>query len=210
MVTKIITQHLRHPKSTPMGWVTRKLMERNNRFLEENAVRLCEIQADNTVLEVGFGPGLGLQEAVQYLTDPRGKLLGLDYSEYMHKVARERLWDHIASGKVRLFQGRVESIPLPACSVDKVYHCNCHLYWPDMRAGNAELLRVMRPGALMVSTLNLDFLRWGLSWGFLQGANVEPKPYLEALRAAGFTDVRLEEKYDKGRKFEAIFATAEK
>ncbi|KAK6472227.1 putative methyltransferase YdaC-like [Huso huso] len=210
MVTKIITQHLGHPKSTLMGWVTQSLMKRNNRFLEENAVRLCEIQADNTVLEVGFGPGLGLQEAVQYLTDPRGKLLGLDYSEYMHKVARERLRDHIASGKVRLFQGRVESIPLPACSVDKVYHCNCHLYWPDMRAGNAELLRVMRPGALMVSTLNLDFLRWGLSWGFLQGANVEPKPYLEALRAAGFTDVRLEEKYDKGRKFEAIFATAEK
>ncbi|XP_058860806.1 uncharacterized methyltransferase YdaC-like [Acipenser ruthenus] len=210
MVTKIITQHLGHPKSTLMGWVTQSLMKQNNRFLEENAVRLCEIQADNTVLEVGFGPGLGLQEAVQYLTDPRGKLLGLDYSEYMHKVARERLRDHIASGKVRLFQGRVESIPLPACSVDKVYHCNCHLYWPDMRAGNAELLRVMRPGALMVSTLNLDFLRWGLSWGFLQGANVEPKPYLEALRAAGFTDVRLEEKYDKGRKFEAIFATAEK
>ncbi|XP_058860406.1 uncharacterized methyltransferase YdaC-like [Acipenser ruthenus] len=210
MVTKIITQHLGHPKSTLMGWVTQSLMKQNNRFLEENAVRLCEIQADNTVLEVGFGPGLGLQEAVQYLTDPRGKLLGLDYSEYMHKVARERLRDHIASGKVRLFQGRVESIPLPACSVDKVYHCNCHLYWPDMRAGNAELLRVMRPGALMVSTLNLDYLRWGLSWGFLQGANVEPKPYLEALRAAGFTDVRLEEKYDKGRKFEAIFATAEK
>ncbi|MGH0179547.1 UNVERIFIED_CONTAM: hypothetical protein FKN15_002020 [Acipenser sinensis] len=210
MVTKIVTQHLGHPKSTLMGWVTQSLMKRTNRVLEENAVRLCEIQADNTVLEVGFGPGLGLQEAVQYLTDPRGKLLGLDYSEYMHKVARERLRDHIASGKVRLFQGRVESIPLPACSVDKVYHCNCHLYWPDMRAGNAELLRVMRPGALMVSTLNLDFLRWGLAWGFLQGANVEPKPYLEALRAAGFTYVRLEEKYDKGRKFEAIFATAEK
>lgn len=62
----------------------------------------------------------------------------------------------------------------------------------------------------MVSTLNLDYLRWGRSLGFLQGANVEPKPYLEALRAVGFTDVRLEEKYDKGRKFEAIFATAEK
>ncbi|XP_041084612.1 uncharacterized methyltransferase YdaC-like [Polyodon spathula] len=216
MVTKIITQHLRHPKNTLMGRVTQRLMERENRFLEQNAVRLCEIQADNTVLEcpvllkVGFGPGLGLQEAVQYLTQPRGKLLGLDYSEYMHKVASERLRDHIASGKVRLFQGRVESIPLPACSVDKVYHCNCHLYWPDMRAGSAELLRVMRPGALMVSTLNLDYLRWGLSLGFLQGANVEPEPYLEALRAAGFTDVRLEEKYHEGRKFEAIFATAEK
>ncbi|XP_041084616.1 uncharacterized protein LOC121300187 [Polyodon spathula] len=240
MVTKIITQHLRHPKNTLMGRVTQRLMERENRFLEQNAVKLCEIQADNTVLEhcpvllkVGFGPGLGLQEAVQYLTQPRGKLLGLDYSEYMHKVASERLRDHIASGKVRLFQGRVESIPLPACSVDKVYHCNCHLYWPDMRVGSAELLRVMRPGtllnhlpvqprilkysapwngarALMVSTLNLDYLRWSLSLGFLQGANVEPEPYLEALRAAGFTDVRLEEKYHEGRKFEAIFATAEK
>ena len=43
-----------------------------------------------------FGPGLGLQEAFKYLTDPRGRLFGLDISEYMQKVARKRLGPELA------------------------------------------------------------------------------------------------------------------
>ncbi|XP_041083673.1 uncharacterized methyltransferase YdaC-like [Polyodon spathula] len=210
MLARKLTQQLGHPTQSLGGWLVTKFLERRNRALEERAVRLCEIQPDSTVLEVGFGPGLGLQEAVQYLTDPRGKLLGLDCSEYMHKVASERLRDHIASGKVRLFQGSVESIPLPACSVDKVYHCNCYYFWPDLRAGSAELHRVMKPGALMVTTLNMASLKEVVSCGVLQDKKWPPEPYMEALRSAGFTDVRLEEKQNKGRDFQAIFATAAK
>ncbi|XP_034763835.1 uncharacterized methyltransferase YdaC-like [Acipenser ruthenus] len=210
MLARKLTQQLGHPTQSLVGWLVKQFLERHNRVLEERAVRLCEIQPDSTVLEVGFGPGLGLQEAVQYLTDPRGKLLGLDYSEYMHKLARERLRDHIASGKVQLFQGRVESIPLPACSVDKVYHCNCYYYWPDLLAGSAELHRVMKPGALMVTTLKLASLRKAVSRGVIQDKKWQPEPYMEALISAGFTDVRLEEKQHKGRDFQAIFATAAK
>ncbi len=42
-------------------------MERENRFDVENCVRLLDIQPDDHVLEVGFGPGLGLQLAYNYI-----------------------------------------------------------------------------------------------------------------------------------------------
>ena len=41
------------------------MFKKRNRFLEINAVRLCNIQPHHQVLEVGFGPGVGLKEAAK-------------------------------------------------------------------------------------------------------------------------------------------------
>jgi len=41
---------------------------RRNRFLERKAVALCGIQPNDKVLEVGFGPGLGLEAASELIT----------------------------------------------------------------------------------------------------------------------------------------------
>uniref|UniRef100_A0A8C7J2D9 Methyltransferase type 11 domain-containing protein n=1 Tax=Oncorhynchus kisutch TaxID=8019 RepID=A0A8C7J2D9_ONCKI len=148
------------------------------------------------VLQVGFGPGLGLQEALKYLTDPRGKLFGLDVSEYMHKVALERLGT------------QVECIPLPDHCVDGVFHSNCHLYWPDMTIATAELLCVMKPGTRMLATCDLGFLRHGVEQGFFKGVMVEPEPYMQALGAVGFLGVSMEDLMDEGKSFQVIYATA--
>ena len=40
-----------------------KFFEGKNRFLEINAVKLCELKPNHQVLELGFGPGLGLEAA---------------------------------------------------------------------------------------------------------------------------------------------------
>ena len=41
--------------------------ERNNAFVEGLAVSRCNIQPSDKVLELGFGPGLGLQEAAKLI-----------------------------------------------------------------------------------------------------------------------------------------------
>ena len=38
-------------------------MLKNNSFLETNAVKLSNIKPDHNVLEIGFGPGVGLEAA---------------------------------------------------------------------------------------------------------------------------------------------------
>lgn len=79
-------KQLGHPRQSPAGWLTSKFLKVYNKVLEENAVRLSGIQPGDTVLEVGHGPGLGLQSAAKLLTDPKGHLIGVDYSQYMHQV----------------------------------------------------------------------------------------------------------------------------
>ncbi|KAJ8393556.1 hypothetical protein AAFF_G00060290 [Aldrovandia affinis] len=210
MLVKRIGQQLGRPTQSLAGWVINKFLTWNNRILEENAVRLCRIQPNDRVLEVGYGPGLGIEAAAPLLSGPGGKLIGVDYSEFMHKVASERVKDLIASGRVTLHHDSVVAMPLPDDSVDKVFHCNCYYFWPDLRAGTTEIHRVMKPGGLMVTTLQLNRLAYLASKRVIPGQNWRPEAYIEALRATGFTDVRMEDRKDKDVTFQAIFATAAK
>ncbi|KAL4623831.1 hypothetical protein GN956_G18752, partial [Arapaima gigas] len=210
MLSSKFGQQLRCPTKSLMGWLATKFFKWHNSVLEENAVKLCRIRPDDTVLEVGYGPGLGLLAAAPLLFKPKGKLIGVDYSEYMYKMASEQTKDLIASGKVTLHLARVEAMPLEDSSVDKVFHCNCYYFWPDLKAGTSELRRVMKPGGLMVTTLRLKSLEIAASKGAFTVENWHPELYMEALQAVGFTNVQMEDKVDKGVSFQAILATATK
>lgn len=82
-------KQLGHPTRSVAGWLVSKFLKVHNRVIEENAVQLSGIQPGDTVLELGHGPGLGLQSAAKLLTEPTGHLIGVDYSEYMHQVKYE-------------------------------------------------------------------------------------------------------------------------
>ncbi|XP_069045867.1 uncharacterized methyltransferase YdaC-like [Lepisosteus oculatus] len=210
MLTRKLNQQLARPVKSLTGWILSKFFVWHNRVLEENAVKLVEIQPDDMVLELGFGLGLGLQAAAPLLTGSRGKLFGVDHSEYMFKKASERMRAEIESGKVTLFNGNIMAMPLPDSSVDKVYHCNCYYYWPDLKAGTSEVHRVMKPGGLMVTTLRLSTNKKVALLNVFLDENWKPEVYMEALRATGFSDVPMENKKDKKIAFQTIFATASK
>ncbi|XP_072419254.1 uncharacterized methyltransferase YdaC-like [Chiloscyllium punctatum] len=205
-----LTKQLSEPTQGPWGWMVKKILEGKGKLVEVNAVKLCDIQPESVVLELGFGPGLGLQEAAKRLTLPKGKLYGLDYSEYMYRVASRRLQPDIQTGKVTLFHGSVEHIPLEDNVVDRVFHCNCYYYWPDLQSGCREIYRVMKPGGLMVTTLTLEVLKKVVAAGLLKDTKWPPEPYMAALRDTGFIDVYMDHKQDKGKLFQAIFAKVNK
>ncbi|KAG8002645.1 24-methylenesterol C-methyltransferase 3 [Nibea albiflora] len=203
-----VGKQLGHPTRSVAGWLISKLLTARNRVLEENAVQLSKIQPGDTVLELGHGPGLGLQAAAKLLTEPTGRLIGVDYSEYMHQMASERLKELVASGKVTLHHCDVAAMPLAESTVDKVFHCNCYYFWPDLKKGATEIHRVMKPGGLMVTTLRLFHVATMAAKQVMPGENWQPEAYMAALRDSGFSDVRMEDIQDKKLSFQAIYATA--
>uniref|UniRef100_A0A3B3SKL0 Zgc:194242 n=1 Tax=Paramormyrops kingsleyae TaxID=1676925 RepID=A0A3B3SKL0_9TELE len=141
-----LSKQLGRPTQSLAGWFITKTLVWHNGVLEENAVWLCGIRPDDTVLELGHGPGLGLVAAAPLLSGPKGKLIGVDYSDYMHQLATKRVKELIACGKVTLHHGIMAVMPIPDNSVENVYHCNCYYFWPDLREGSLEILRVMKSG----------------------------------------------------------------
>ncbi|XP_068610118.1 uncharacterized methyltransferase YdaC [Brachionichthys hirsutus] len=207
MLGKEIGKHLGRPQGKVTGWMMSLWLRAHNRVLEESAVQLTGVEPGDTVLEVGHGPGLGLQSAAKLLTGPTGHMIGVDYSEYMHQKVKKDLKKLVSSGKLTLHHCDVAAMPLADNTVDKVFHCNCYYYWPDLRKAATEIHRVMKPGGLMVTTLYLYEVKKVASW-VLPGENWRVENFMAALGDSGFTGVRMEDNMHGSKPFQAIYATA--
>ncbi len=104
---------------------------------------LLDVCQDDIVLEIGFGPGVGIH-FMQGLVGHEGLVVGIDPSEVMLKMAGSRNAGAIKTGKARLLKGTVEHIPFPNESFSKVFAMNSMQLWPDQPAGLREVLRVLK------------------------------------------------------------------
>jgi ubiquinone/menaquinone biosynthesis C-methylase UbiE len=143
---------------------------------------LLEIGSNDSVLEIGFGPGA----VVQFVANlaPEGHVAGIDTSREMVEQARARNAIAIQNGRVDLRCGSVESLPFADNTFDKALAINSMQIWPDTMAGLREIRRVVRSGG----TVAIGFTRY--SGQSRQGLT-------EALGAAGFAKARLAES-DRG------------
>ena len=78
-------------------------------------------------------------------------------------MASERVKEFVASGKVTLHHCDVAAMPLADSTVDRVFHCNCYYFWPDLKKGASEIHRVMKPGRVWHCNNETDFLAYSSS-----------------------------------------------
>jgi ubiquinone/menaquinone biosynthesis C-methylase UbiE len=154
------------------------IMARSNQPCAAWVIDLLDIQPHDSVLEVGFGPGVGLQLLARLAS--AGYVAGVDYSEAMVAQATARNAQTIEHGRVDLRHGSVERLPFADQSFDKALAINSMQVWPDAGAGLREMRRVLRPGG-------------SIALGFTPYAG-QPKSGLpEMLTAAGFTAAHVVE-----------------
>ena len=125
-----------------VGWIL--AMENQERIAW--AVQQLDLQPSDSVLEIGFGPGLGIQQALAQV--PQGSVAGVDISEVMVAQARRRNAAEVQAGRVDLRQGSADHLPFGDGSFEKVFAINSLHIWPDAQAGLREVQRVLKPGGL--------------------------------------------------------------
>ena len=153
------------------------IMARTNAECGAWVTELLEILPTESVLEVGFGPGV----VIQGLSNLAEHVTGIDPSREMVRQACARNADAIESGRVDLRQGSVESLPFDTNTIDKALAINSMQVWPDAVAGLREIRRVMKYGG-----------RIGL--GFTRYSGQPSEGLTETLTAAGFTAAHLVQK----------------
>ena len=161
----------------PQGVIGRlggTIMARTNQKCGAWVTHLLEIGPRESVLEVGFGPGV----VVQRLSNQARQVAGIDPSQEMVQQARARNAGAIEGGRVDLRRGSVESPPFDSNTFDKAVAINSMQVWPDPVAGLREISRVMRPGG-----------RIGL--GFTRYSGQPSEGLTETLIAAGFTEAQV-------------------
>jgi len=162
------------------------------------------------VLDVGIGTGLVAREALKII-GAKGRLVGVDPSPGMMA--------HVNAAEVELVQGFAEALPRPDASSDFVSMGYAIRHISDVASAFSEFHRVLRPGGRLTvleitkptgriaSALLKTYMRavvpliarwvgqrsdtaelWRYYWDTIE-ACIRPEQVIEALRAAGFTDV---------------------
>ena len=122
----------------------------SNRQRNDWALGLLDIRPADRVLELGFGPGLGIRGAAERA--PLGEVFGVDHSAVMLKQASKRNAAEIAAGRVKLHLASVDAFPDFPAGFDKIFGVNVHTFWNDAAAVIAELLELLRPGGTLALT----------------------------------------------------------
>lgn len=123
----------------------------SNRERNERTLALLEIQPEDHVLEIGFGPGLAIEKAAQLAS--QGKVLGIDHSKLMLRQASRRNYEAIGQGRVDLRLGSAEDLPTLGYLFDKVFAVNVFMFWKDPVTVLRSIRGVMKPGGTVALTL---------------------------------------------------------
>jgi ubiquinone/menaquinone biosynthesis C-methylase UbiE len=160
----------------PLGRIGGRMMARANRSANRWLVELLEIRPGESALDVGCGPGVGI-ELLCTIT-PAGRVVGVDPSDEMMAQAQARNQARIRSGVVEIRKAPANQLPFPDMTFDAAMSINSLQVWPDPHAGLREIRRVLKPGGR-------------IALGFTSAAGPLPDP-AGSLRAAGFESVRQE------------------
>jgi len=153
-------------------------MARMNRTCAAWVIELLQVRPGDKVIEVGFGPGVGIQLLTSSAS--AGYVAGVDPSKEMVAQATTRNKKAIENGRVDLRHASVASMPFADNSFDKALAINSMQVWPDAMAGLWEMRRVIKPGG-------------EVALGFTPNSGQPNTGLAETLAAAGFAKAHVVE-----------------
>ncbi|MEU9474157.1 arsenite methyltransferase [Streptomyces sp. NPDC048191] len=161
-----------------------------------NPTAVAELREGERVLDLGSGGGIDVLLSARRV-GPTGKAYGVDMTDEMLALALANA-EKADATNVEFLKGTIESIPLPANTIDVVIS-NCVINLSvDKPAVFAETFRVLKPGGRIgVSDVVADDslspdqrAERGDYVGCIAGA-LSFAEYRAGLEAAGFTDIEI-------------------
>ena len=118
----------------------------------------AEPKTDPLILDVATGTGR-LPLIMARNAAFAGHVIGLDASRRMLKAARKKVAEERFEEYVSLTRGDAQNLPHSDASFDVVTCLEALEFLPDQRAALAEMIRVLKPGGLLLVSIRID-TRW--------------------------------------------------
>jgi len=172
--------------SGPLGAVIARMLNKNNATPIRAAVEALQLTGGETVADIGFGGGLGL-ELLLGATGRDGHVHGVEPSADMVARARKNHRGEVDSGRLLLHEATMESLPFATGSLNGWISVNTVYFVPDLAAAFGELARVLSPGGRGV--IGIADPAWMSQQPFTtHGFTLRPvAEVLAALESAGLT-----------------------
>jgi len=156
-----------------------------------------------TVLDVGCGGGRTVSKLTAITA--QGKVYGVDYSEDSVAATRSLNAQSIAAGRVEVRHGSVSQLPFSDAMFDLATAVETHFWWPNLAADTREIFRVLKPSGTFIiiaevyKGANTTASRLAEKYASRTGMTLlSVDEHRELLANAGYSDVQVIEKRDKG------------
>ena len=153
------------------------------------------VPADGEILDIGCGGGANLKRLMQ--RSQKAKVTGVDYSPVSVEKSRSVNADAIASGRCKVLEASVESLPFKDNTFAMVTAFETVYFWPDIENSFAEVRRILAPGGRLLIVNEDDGLtsnneKWEK---LIDGMHTYTPDELKThLTAAGFKDIAIHQK----------------
>ncbi len=184
----MIKQHLfaqfGHPTGA-LGWLAGRIMSRRESNVARTlaTVDLLGLSSTDRVLEIGHGPGVGLEAALAVA----GDVIGLERSTSMRSMAGRRNRQAVRDRRLSLVTGDAETPPPELGDFDAIFSSNVWQFWSDQVGTLVAWRERLTPGGRMAVTFRPP-LAGATESEALEAGNL----IVDQLEQAGYCDVRLE------------------
>ncbi|WKN49979.1 trans-aconitate 2-methyltransferase [Nocardioides sp. Arc9.136] len=116
------------------------------------AVDFMDVQPSDHVLEIGCGPGAGVEAICAKLESGSGKMFAIDRSESGVDRTKRRNQKHVDAGRLTVRQIDLATLRVPVKRLNKVFAFNVNLFWVRDCADEIALLheRLLPGGAVFL------------------------------------------------------------
>ena len=190
----------------PTGWLGRFTLWRMNAShskLTDWGLTYISIEKHYTILDVGCGGGRTVSKLAA--TAMHGKVYGIDYSVDSVAATKTTNARSIEMGRVEVRQGSVSQLPFSDGVFDLVTAVETHFWWPNLPADMREILRVLKPGGALTVVAEVykgaNTMASKLAEKYASRTRMtllSVDEHRELFANAGYSDVQLIEKRDKG------------
>ncbi len=125
-------------------------MERGHRPVGEQAIASMRIPANARVLDVGCGSGWAARLMARQARE--GHVTGIDVSDEMISVAREQSAEY---SNIEFRVASAEQLPFGDGEFTHAFSMESLYYYADIEAAAREIERVLQPGGLFVTVVDL-------------------------------------------------------
>ncbi|THD61746.1 MAG: methyltransferase domain-containing protein [Bradyrhizobium sp.] len=158
------------------------------------AIDALDLQRDDRVLELGFGPGWSLRTIAARIPD--GQVFGIDQSDRMLQQAANMNQAAIAKGRVVLSRGTFSPLPWIDSTFNKILLVNVAYFFDSNGQDMAEIYRVLKLGGRVVIyvTSRETMSKWPFS-GPETHRIYDRNQLFDLLEVAGFrrSDIKIED-----------------
>lgn len=132
------------------GSVISLVMNRQNRPLYDETIRLLSLSDSDSVLDIGCGNGFVLSLLARRHS---AEFAGIDPSDAILRAARLRNRKYTSNHTMRFACEDVLSLSFPDASFSKAYAINTVYFWQDLALPMQKIRQALKPSGIFINTL---------------------------------------------------------